>query len=111
MPSGRGRELLEAMYKLTEELRTAVPAAFESDNYRNRRQALEDAAGERQVLELGLRILTGDAAGLRRLFEADGGLLVVAADAPWFTPSRVDQIIKRARVPVILQTDVAPETA
>lgn len=48
LPGGRGRALQEAMQKLIDELRTAVPAAFESDDYRNRRQALEDAASERQ---------------------------------------------------------------
>ncbi|HMA14745.1 MAG: Lon protease family protein [Bacteroidota bacterium] len=48
LPSGRGRELQDAMRKLVDELRTAVPAAFESDDYRNRRQALEDTASERQ---------------------------------------------------------------
>ncbi len=48
LPSGRGRALQEAMRKLVDELRTAVPAAFESEDYRNRRQALEDAASERQ---------------------------------------------------------------
>ena len=48
LPTGRGRELHGAMGELVEELRSAVPAAFESEDYRNRRQALEEAASERQ---------------------------------------------------------------
>jgi len=48
LPTGKGRELKDAMLKLVDELRTAVPAAFESEDYRNRRQALEDTAHERQ---------------------------------------------------------------
>jgi lon-related putative ATP-dependent protease len=48
LPTGQGRELQEAMRRLIDELRTAVPAAFESEDYRNRRQALEDSARERQ---------------------------------------------------------------
>src|SRR5690606_36275659 len=48
LPTGEGRALQEAMHKLVDELRAAVPAAFESDDYRNRRQALDDAARERQ---------------------------------------------------------------
>lgn len=48
LPTGRGRELQSAMAQLVEELRTAVPAAFESEDYRNRREALEQAARERQ---------------------------------------------------------------
>ncbi len=48
LPTGRGRELQSAMAQLVEELRTAVPAAFESEDYRNRREAMEQAARERQ---------------------------------------------------------------
>ncbi len=48
LPTGQGRELQNAMLHLVDELRTAVPAAFESEDYRNRRQALEEAARERQ---------------------------------------------------------------
>ena len=48
LPTGQGRELQSAMAQLVEELRAAVPAAFESEDYRNRREALEQAARERQ---------------------------------------------------------------
>ncbi|WP_193367635.1 Lon protease family protein [Pelagibius marinus] len=48
LPSGLGRELQSAMKQLVDELRAAVPAAFESEDYRNRRQALEESARERQ---------------------------------------------------------------
>jgi lon-related putative ATP-dependent protease len=48
LPPGQGRTLQQAMHRLVDELRTAVPAAFESEDYRNRRQALEDTARERQ---------------------------------------------------------------
>jgi len=48
LPRGRGRILQAEMRQLTDELRTAVPAAFEGEDYRNRRQALVDAAREQQ---------------------------------------------------------------
>ncbi len=48
LPTGQGRELQSAMKQLVDELRAAVPAAFESEDYRNRRQALEESARERQ---------------------------------------------------------------
>ncbi|GAB4355910.1 MAG: ATP-binding protein [Kiloniellaceae bacterium] len=48
LPTGQGRELHTAMRELVDQLRAAVPAAFESEDYRNRRQALEDTARERQ---------------------------------------------------------------
>lgn len=48
LPKGKGRALQTGMGHLVEELRAAVPAAFESEDYRNRRQAIQDAARERQ---------------------------------------------------------------
>jgi len=42
LPPGRGRHLRDDMDRLVEELRAAIPAAFESDEYRSRRQALEE---------------------------------------------------------------------
>jgi predicted ATP-dependent protease len=41
LPPGRGRELLADMERLSAELRTAIPAAFDSDGYRARREALD----------------------------------------------------------------------
>ena len=46
LPAGIGLQLKQDVARLIEELRTSIPAAFESENYRNRRaeidQALED---------------------------------------------------------------------
>jgi len=44
MPAGRGAALRGDMERLIEELRVAIPAAFESEEYRHRRQMLEDRA-------------------------------------------------------------------
>lgn len=41
LPPGKGRALEADMKKLVEDLRAALPAAFESDQYRARREALE----------------------------------------------------------------------
>ncbi|HEX6144809.1 MAG TPA: AAA family ATPase [Geminicoccaceae bacterium] len=48
LPAGRGAELRHAVEELIVELRAAIPAAFESDDFRDRRQAIEDAAKQRQ---------------------------------------------------------------
>ncbi len=45
---GRGRELQAGMEELVEDLKTAVPAIFESDEYTHRREAIDEAAGEQQ---------------------------------------------------------------
>ncbi len=48
LPPGRGARLRDVSNQLIEELRSAIPAVFESDDYRTRRQAIEDAAKRRQ---------------------------------------------------------------
>jgi lon-related putative ATP-dependent protease len=47
LPPGRGAAFRDDMDRLIEELRVAIPAAFESDDYRVRRTALSDAFKER----------------------------------------------------------------
>jgi hypothetical protein len=42
LPAGRGRDLVEDMKRLIEELTVALPAAFESDDYRNRKNAIQE---------------------------------------------------------------------
>ena len=48
LPAGRGCRLRADMATLIEELRSAIPAAFESDDYRARVQALQARFGERR---------------------------------------------------------------
>jgi lon-related putative ATP-dependent protease len=48
LPPGRGAALRQDMRGLIDELRAALPAAFESDDYRARRQTIDDTFKERQ---------------------------------------------------------------
>lgn len=48
LPSGRGAGLRKDMQTLIDDLRVALPAAFDSDNYRSRRQAIEARFKEHQ---------------------------------------------------------------
>ena len=48
LPAGRAQPLATDMQKLTEDLRLAVQGAFESEDYRNRREALAQEFKERQ---------------------------------------------------------------
>jgi len=48
MPPGRGDEFRRDMEQLVEELRTAIPAAFESDDYKARIQQIDDEFESRQ---------------------------------------------------------------
>lgn len=47
LPAGHGRPLSASMDKLIADLRVALPAAFERDDYRNRREALEQQLKKR----------------------------------------------------------------
>jgi predicted ATP-dependent protease len=53
LPSGRAPALRQDMAELVEELGVAIPAAFEAEEYRNRRRVLEDSLKERQEAALG----------------------------------------------------------
>ena len=48
LPPGRGIALRDDMKQLVEELRTAIPAAFESDDYRARNQEIKKKLQEKQ---------------------------------------------------------------
>jgi lon-related putative ATP-dependent protease len=48
LPDGRGRTLRDDVHALIDELQTTIPAAFESEDYRTRRQALERGFQEQQ---------------------------------------------------------------
>ncbi|WP_254277638.1 Lon protease family protein [Halomonas sp. 3H] len=48
LPPGMGRQLRRDIEGLVEELRGAIPAVFESDEYQNRLQEMKQAMGERQ---------------------------------------------------------------
>ncbi len=48
LPAGRGAELRRTMEHLVDDLRLAVPAAFEAEEYRTRRQLLEEGFKEQQ---------------------------------------------------------------
>ena len=63
LPPGRGSGLAAAMKRLVEELRAALPAAFERDEYRARREAIEQQF--RQRSEAGLRGVAAARRGAR----------------------------------------------
>lgn len=48
LPAGMGYRLVEAMDRLVEDFRNSVPAAFENDKYRMRRQEIEHEVAEQQ---------------------------------------------------------------
>jgi lon-related putative ATP-dependent protease len=53
LPAGRGRPFHDDLDRLVEELRLAIPAAFESEEYRNRRNVIQEHFRERQEEAFG----------------------------------------------------------
>ncbi len=53
LPAGWGKRLNKDMEQLLEELSVTVPSVFESDEYRNQHQAIEDELKERQEAAFG----------------------------------------------------------
>lgn len=68
LPPGRGRPFRDRMAQLVREIRASIPAAFETDEYRNRKQAIEDelkARRDRALAEFERRALSQGVALLR----------------------------------------------
>lgn len=53
LPAGQGSSLRDAMARLVEDLRAALPAAFESDEYSSRKSGIEDDFKERHEKAFG----------------------------------------------------------
>jgi lon-related putative ATP-dependent protease len=53
LPAGRGRAFARDMEQLIEELGTAIPAAFEGEEYRGRMEEIEEEAKEREAEAIG----------------------------------------------------------
>ena len=61
LPPGRGRQLQGDVDRLIDELRSALPAAFETESFRTRRQAIDEEIEERH--EAAFRALGEEAQG------------------------------------------------
>ncbi len=66
-------------------------------------ERLRRVTGRQEVPELKIWTPRDRSATLRRLCEADRGLLVLPADSPSFETAQIEQILDQARVPVVLQ--------
>ncbi len=84
LPPGKGEQLRQDMEQLVEELTTAIPAAFESDEYRSQIQTMEEELKEQQ--EKAFSELS-DAAGSKevKLFRTPSGFA--------FAPQREGEVV------------------
>jgi hypothetical protein len=80
MPPGAATRLRVGMERAVEELEVAMPAAFESEEYRTRKQRLARELGQRQ--EAAFELLQQRARGLRVVVErTDTGVVVAPSRA------------------------------
>jgi lon-related putative ATP-dependent protease len=84
LPAGLGSQFQKDMEQLVEELRTAISSAFESDEYRARRQAIEEEFQEQQEADLEELREHAKEHGLT-LLRTPGGLV--------FAPTKDDQVL------------------
>ncbi|KPK06529.1 MAG: ATP-dependent protease [Anaerolineae bacterium SG8_19] len=85
LPPGQGAELRGDMEWLVQELRTAIPAAFEKDDYRAQKQALQEEFAEQQ--ELAFKALQHRA-------EASQLAVIRTSSGLAFAPVKGDRVLK-----------------
>ena len=84
LPPGKGAELHSHMAQLVDELRAAIPALFESDEYRARTEAIQEAFNQRR--DQALKELGDDA-------EKQEIVLLRTPDGFAFAPTRNHEVI------------------
>jgi len=92
LPPGRGRELQKDIDHLVEELRTALPAAFETEGFRTRRQAIDEEIEERH--EAAFRALGQEAQqkGVALLHTPTGFVLAPIRNEEVLTPEQFEKL-------------------
>jgi len=92
LPAGRAASLKKDMDWLVGELGQALPAAFEAEEYRNRRQAIEDELKERQ--EQAFRAIAGEAGekGVALVRTPVGLALAPMAEGEVLSPEQFKQL-------------------
>ena len=92
LPAGQGRRLRADMARLIDELRVAIPGAFEADQYRARVEAIHAEYGERQ--EKALRDLGDEAAahGIALLRMPDGFVFAPIREGKVLSPEEYEKL-------------------
>ncbi len=84
LPAGRGALLRHDMEQLVEDLSSALPSAFESEDYRTRKQVIENALKERQENAFG---------AIQQRSEARGIALIRTPEGFAFGPLRAGKVL------------------
>jgi lon-related putative ATP-dependent protease len=97
LPPGRGTGLREAMKRLVEELRAALPAAFERDDYRARLDVVDQQFKERNEQAFGELQRRGEEKGITLLRTPMGLALAPRRDGKVLTPELFEALPQAER--------------
>ncbi|SLN24266.1 Lon protease family protein [Oceanibacterium hippocampi] len=97
LPAGRGRALATAMDALIEDIRQAIPAAFDTDDFRNRVEAIEEAFRERQQKVLEAAQAEAEGHGLTILRTPSGFAFAPVADGEIIKPEAFNELPEERR--------------
>lgn len=97
LPPGRGEVFQRDMQKLVDELRTALTASFESDEYRSRRQVIEQEVQERQEKALEQLQQMAQERGFTLLRTPGGIVFAPMKDGEVLTPENFKQLPEEER--------------
>ena len=97
LPPGRGHGLREAMKRLVEELRAALPAAFERDDYRARRDVIDQQFKRRNEEAFGELQRRGEPKGITMLRTPMGLALAPRRDGKVLTPELFEALPEAER--------------
>lgn len=87
LPAGRGAKLRTDMERLVEDLKSAIPAVFESEEYRARRQEIEESLKEKHEKAFD---------GLRQEAESRSIALIRTPGGMAFAPTRKGEVVSPA---------------
>ena len=105
LPPGRGAILVSAMKRLVEELRAALPAAFDRDEYRVRRDALDQQFKQRSEDAFGALQRDAEAQGIALIRTPMGLGLAPRRDGKVLTPDQFEALPDAERERVRQQID------
>jgi lon-related putative ATP-dependent protease len=97
LPPGRGNGLREAMKRLVEELRAALPAAFERDDYRARLDVVEQQFKQRNEQAFGELQRRAEPKGITMLRTPMGLALAPRRDGKVLTPEMFEALPEAER--------------
>lgn len=92
LPAGRGAGLAAAMKRLIEELRTALPAAFEHEEYRAQRAMIEQEFKGRHEQVFGALQARADRSGIALLRTASGLAMAPKRDGKALSPEQFAEL-------------------